>query len=597
MELIKQIDETVSFNEKNIRVIGSYEEPWFVAKDICNILELPNITNAVKILPEKWRGLKLLSTFGGEQNMNIINEAGLYKLIMRSNKPVAQRFQEAVCEDILPSLRKKGEYQIKSILNKYKKLEEEKLKLKKEKIRLEEEKTTLEEVQQLKNLELSKKDKEIKQLHTLVKKKARKRYSYSHSVYIISNPDIKNHYKLGITENRNKRLEQLGPAAPRPYKIEYSRELQNTREEVSFENLLLGIFDKYRVETDTKFGRQREWIKNIKLEVLKNEMDSLVDYYHNRRKYFDNEFISTKNIDNNYEEVEDVEEIDDIEEIDDTEEVEEVEDVDEIDEVDDIEEVNEIDDMEEVEDETNFSQFKMCYVCHEEKSLNDYYDRIENVDGKEGTCKKCYSNNKKVLKQEKDAREIIIRDEGTKKCRTCLEIKEFNNFSKHGVSKDGYSYECIQCKESKNKKIENKRCGKCRTNKNITEYNRFRLGYSTMCKDCDTKDKKVKEDENIKCCSNCKKNLDIDKYNKCKTSYDGYSNYCRDCAKEKKKQFTEKMKVEEKVEIKNKVCSECKVDKDVTNYLSNNQSKDKYSNKCKDCSKKVNINRRMSKII
>ena len=449
----------------------------------------------------------------------------------------------------------------------------------------EEEKTTLEEVQQLKNLELSKKDKEIKQLHTLVKKKARKRYSYSHSVYIISNPDIKNHYKLGITENRNKRLEQLGPAAPRPYKIEYSRELQNTREEVSFENLLLGIFDKYRVETDTKFGRQREWIKNIKLEVLKNEMDSLVDYYHNRRKYFDNEFISTKDIDNNYEEVESADDTEEVDSADDTEEV------------DDIEEVNEIDDMEEVEDETNFSEFKMCYVCHEEKSLNDYYDRIENIDGKEGTCKKCYSNNKKVLKQEKDAREIIIRDEGTKKCRTCLEIKEFNNFNKHGVSKDGYSYECIQCKESKNKKIENKRCGKCRTNKNITEYNRFRLGYSTMCKECDTKDKKVKEDENIKCCSNCKKNCPIDKYNKCKTSYDGYSNYCRDCAKEKKKQFTEKMKDEEKVEIKNKVCSECKVDKDVTNYLSNNQSKDKYSNKCKDCSKKVNIDRRLSKII
>ena len=571
MELIKQIDETISFNEKNIRVIGSYEEPWFVVKDICEILEIKDNRSALRIIPEKWKGEQILPTLGGKQITSIINEAGLYKLIMRSNKPIAQKFQEVVCEEILPSLRKKGEYQIQSILDKNKKLEEEKLRL--------------EEVQQLKNLELSKKDKEIKQLHTLVKKKARKRYSYSHSVYIISNPDIKNHYKLGITENRNKRLEQLGPAAPRPYTIEYSRELQNTREEISFENLLLGIFDKYRVETDTKFGRQREWIKNIKLEVLKNEMDSLVDYYHNRRKYFDNEFISTKDIDNNYEEVESADDTEEVDSADDTEEV------------DDIEEVNEIDDMEEVEDETNFSEFKMCYVCHEEKSLNDYYDRIENVDGKEGTCKKCYSNNKKVLKQEKDAREIIIRDKGTKKCRTCLEIKEFNNFSKHGVSKDGYSYECIQCKESKNKKIENKRCGKCRTNKNITEYNRFRLGYSTMCKDCDTKDKKVKEDENIKCCSNCKKNLDIDKYNKCKTSYDGYSNYCRDCAKEKKKIFTEKMKVEEKVEIKNKVCSECKVDKDVTNYLSNNQSKDKYSNKCKDCSKKVNINRRMSKII
>ena len=116
MELIKQIDETVSFNEKNIRVIGSYQEPWFVAKDICNILELKNITETMKMIPEKWRGSEKLNTFGGEQNMIIINEAGLYKLIMRSNKPVAQKFQEVVCEEILPSLRKKGEYKIQSIL-------------------------------------------------------------------------------------------------------------------------------------------------------------------------------------------------------------------------------------------------------------------------------------------------------------------------------------------------------------------------------------------------------------------------------------------------------------------------------------------------
>ena len=125
MELIKQIDETISFNENNVRIIGTYHEPWFVAKDVCNILELPNVTNAIKILPDKWRDLKLLSTFGGEQNMNIVNEAGLYKLIMRSNKPIAQKFQEAVCEDILPSLRKKGEYKIQSIIDKNKQLEDE----------------------------------------------------------------------------------------------------------------------------------------------------------------------------------------------------------------------------------------------------------------------------------------------------------------------------------------------------------------------------------------------------------------------------------------------------------------------------------------
>ena len=129
MELIKQIDETVSFNEKNIRVIGSYNEPWFVAKDICNILELKNITETMKMIPEKWRSSEKLNTFGGEQNMIIINEAGLYKLIMRSNKPIAQKFQEVVCEEILPSLRKKGEYKIQSIIDKNKELEEEKKKI------------------------------------------------------------------------------------------------------------------------------------------------------------------------------------------------------------------------------------------------------------------------------------------------------------------------------------------------------------------------------------------------------------------------------------------------------------------------------------
>lgn len=72
MELIKQIDETISFNENNIRIIGTYDEPWFVAKDICGILELPNVTNAIKIIPEKWRDLKLLSTFGGEQLSHLL---------------------------------------------------------------------------------------------------------------------------------------------------------------------------------------------------------------------------------------------------------------------------------------------------------------------------------------------------------------------------------------------------------------------------------------------------------------------------------------------------------------------------------------------
>ena len=568
MELIKQIDETVSFNEKNIRVVGSYEQPWFVAKDICNILELKNITETMKMIPERWRGSEKLNTFGGEQNMIIINESGLYKLIMRSNKPIAQKFQEVVCEDILPSLRKKGEYKIQSIIDKNKQLEDENQRL--------------EEVQKLK-------DKELKQLHTLVKKKERKRYSYSHSVYIISNPDIKNHYKIGITEDRNKRLEALGPGAPRSYIIEYSRELQNVREEISMENLLLGIFDKYRVETDTRGGKQREWIKNIKLDVLKNEMDNLVNYYQNRREYFDKEYLKIENIN---QEGQDTDEGD----------YEGVENEGKEDEGDyegkEDEDINDGVEDEGVEDEGDYekkTEFKVCYVCNEEKPLTEYYNKLENVDGKEGSCKKCYSKYKKQLKEEKDAREIIVRLEGTKKCRTCLEIKEFKNFAKHGTSKDGYGYECIDCKNIKNDKVETKRCNKCRITKNINEYNKFRLGYTHDCKECQNKNTcSIKEQEDIKCCSNCKEQLSIDNFNKSKTGYDGYSNFCRNCAKEKKKEYTEKKKIEDKPHITNKTCNNCKLKKDVEHFLKKTETKDGFSNKCKECIKQISNARRTS---
>ena len=57
--------------------------------------------------------------------MLVVNEAGLYKLIMRSNKPIAEKFQEWVCEDVLPSIRKKGEYILEEYKQKLEKQEKE----------------------------------------------------------------------------------------------------------------------------------------------------------------------------------------------------------------------------------------------------------------------------------------------------------------------------------------------------------------------------------------------------------------------------------------------------------------------------------------
>jgi prophage antirepressor-like protein len=114
LETKVKIIEIFKFNDKVIRTIGTYDEPWFVAKDICDILNISNNRDAIAKIPEKWKkdDVGFSDTLNRTQKMTIINEPAVYKIIMRSNKPVAEKFQEFVCEDILPSIRKKGEYKI-----------------------------------------------------------------------------------------------------------------------------------------------------------------------------------------------------------------------------------------------------------------------------------------------------------------------------------------------------------------------------------------------------------------------------------------------------------------------------------------------------
>ena len=85
-------------------------EPWWVAKDVCNVLGLTNSRMALEALDEDEKGVSKVYTLGGEQDMNIISESGLYALIMRSNKPEAKRFRKWVTGEVLPTLRKTGHY-------------------------------------------------------------------------------------------------------------------------------------------------------------------------------------------------------------------------------------------------------------------------------------------------------------------------------------------------------------------------------------------------------------------------------------------------------------------------------------------------------
>jgi prophage antirepressor-like protein len=153
-----QIVDNSLFEGKTVRITGSFENPWFVVRDVCAVLGLSNVTEATRNIPEKWRGSEILKTPSGDQHINIINEAGLYKLILRSNKEIATKFQEWVCGEVLPSLRKKGVYQMnEEYQQKLKELENEKMELENEKMELIEEKENAEKL-------LSKKDEQIKLL-------------------------------------------------------------------------------------------------------------------------------------------------------------------------------------------------------------------------------------------------------------------------------------------------------------------------------------------------------------------------------------------------------------------------------------------------
>lgn len=91
--------------------------PWFVAADVCNALEIRNVSDAMKRLDEDEK-TTLSNTEGragnGAQAFNIINESGLYSLILTSRKPEAKKFKKWVTSEVLPAIRKNGKYEVAS---------------------------------------------------------------------------------------------------------------------------------------------------------------------------------------------------------------------------------------------------------------------------------------------------------------------------------------------------------------------------------------------------------------------------------------------------------------------------------------------------
>jgi anti-repressor protein len=108
------MNELKLFNYNGIQgvrvIVMNGKEPMFVARDVCDILELGDVSKAVSRLPETMKGTNSILTLGGIQEMLTVTEAGMYKLVFTSRKREAEKFTDWLATEVIPSIRKHGAY-------------------------------------------------------------------------------------------------------------------------------------------------------------------------------------------------------------------------------------------------------------------------------------------------------------------------------------------------------------------------------------------------------------------------------------------------------------------------------------------------------
>ncbi|MCY7971069.1 phage antirepressor KilAC domain-containing protein [Bacillus spizizenii] len=104
---MNQLQKVFNYQDQQVRTVVKDGQPWFVAKDVCEILGIKNATQAVSKLDNDERAML---NIGRQGNTNIVNEPGLYTLILSSRKPEAKQFKRWITHEVIPAIRKTGGY-------------------------------------------------------------------------------------------------------------------------------------------------------------------------------------------------------------------------------------------------------------------------------------------------------------------------------------------------------------------------------------------------------------------------------------------------------------------------------------------------------
>jgi len=125
---IEHLNKILNYNQKTVRIFGTNEDPWFCGRDVCEIFEYEKYRDALmnNVDSENKKNLKDLCVqfdwthnkfHYNEERMTYINEEGLYSLIFACKLPLAKLFKKWVMKEVLPSIRKTGQYKMQQELS------------------------------------------------------------------------------------------------------------------------------------------------------------------------------------------------------------------------------------------------------------------------------------------------------------------------------------------------------------------------------------------------------------------------------------------------------------------------------------------------
>ncbi|CAJ1000994.1 BRO family protein [Brevibacillus aydinogluensis] len=109
---MQALQNVFSFQDKQVRVVLRDGEPWFVARDVCEVLDHSDTSTAIRRLDDDEKLTQTMFVSGQNREVWLVNEPGLYSLILTSRKPEAKAFKRWITHEVIPAIRKTGAYAV-----------------------------------------------------------------------------------------------------------------------------------------------------------------------------------------------------------------------------------------------------------------------------------------------------------------------------------------------------------------------------------------------------------------------------------------------------------------------------------------------------